>query len=911
MGERGRTGAMSVQGKRRSGRKSDPPRTVVRITQVRSEYTSARLIASNLDHRVGGTVFTRQPGYLPAEIDYRTSKGTSGTIFVRDYDVRYLDRVPQATAIEHLDLILQARQGGLSARQELTRRTLVVHHSIWPRFSGKTLIENEFVIPYTTSGEFDEAQISIKGSILLNLSRRGLTTADFNLLSAGAYKLAPAARERYVQAVLRNLETLSGRKLEDPDNPLLIAMRSALPEYIPGFMPTYLNVGLTPAMALGLPRRYGKAGAVKIRLSNRKTILETLDPEAFRPFEKEIRPDLTMAQNLELASRIEALIEKRDPGLLSSAYAQILFFLAKTYEYYDGHMDALRNFMVRETHYPAVIFQRMVCSVIDRSSYAGVLYSRHPRLGTGVFLQFARAVFGEDLMTGRLRPEERHFLSREEARRDFPAIYHFWDRLAQLEGIFCGPVMVEFTGVHGTFTVLQVNPAELSGTGMVTSVMDMHRAGKIGAERVRELIKPYHVRQIESDAIDPKSLHELQLFCRGLSVLPRSAVTGRLYFSSARARRAREERSGEHVILTKDRFNPTDAVEMQKVSGICSLSPAAIHVVTAAQNLGIPALLNLEGDGVRIDHDQRLLINRDGLTLGEGDWITISSRYKILYVGKAVYAPARLLRFMTGEKVDLTPAERKRFEGLAAYYREYRRILENVAASEFDSLQDLGHSVRFGRLSTDPQRAAFVNKCFDINRERLARRLLDVTLGTHLINLAAYELLTPERQVMLLRSALDRCLQKGLSGYQAGAFVIGSLVRPGARVAFWESFSPREAALLISEWVLHQKYLNILDDLGERRINKAKDYILSRGLGPLRVHKGLVAEFMTLKLSRVDLAEVRHCLTEAFDPQTAEVVDLLLRPFAEFYDYGDPRSFAVLRRLCEAEGLPVPDPNDV
>ncbi len=79
-------------------------------------------------------------------------------------------------------------------------------------------------------------------------------------------------------------------------------------------------------------------------------------------------------------------------------------------------------------------------------------------------------------MTGRLRPEERHFLSREEAHRDFPAIYHFWGRLAQLEEIFRGPVMVEFTGVHGTFTILQVNPAELSGAGMVTSALGGSRA---------------------------------------------------------------------------------------------------------------------------------------------------------------------------------------------------------------------------------------------------------------------------------------------------------------------------------------------------------------------------------------------------------------------------------------------------
>ena len=84
-------------------------------------------------------------------------------------------------------------------------------------------------------------------------------------------------------------------------------------------------------------------------------------------------------------------------------------------------------------------------------------------------------------MTGRLQPEERHFMSREDARRDFPAVYHVWDRLAQLETIFDGPVMVEFTGVHGTFTTLQVNAAELTGTGMLTAVMDMYRSGAITA----------------------------------------------------------------------------------------------------------------------------------------------------------------------------------------------------------------------------------------------------------------------------------------------------------------------------------------------------------------------------------------------------------------------------------------------
>jgi hypothetical protein len=144
--------------------------------------------------------------------------------------------------------------------------------------------------------------------------------------------------------------------------------------------------------------------------------------------------------------------------------------------------------------------------------------------------------------------------------------------------------MVEFTGVHGTFTILQVNTAEMVGAGMLTAVMDLHRAGRISAERVREIIKPYHIRQIESDAIDSKSLHSLTPFCRGVSVLPRAAVTGRIYFSVEAVRQAREAKTAENAILVKERFTPPDVIDMQKVSGICSLSPAAIHVVTSPES---------------------------------------------------------------------------------------------------------------------------------------------------------------------------------------------------------------------------------------------------------------------------------------------------------------------------------------
>ncbi|MCX6566206.1 MAG: hypothetical protein NTW38_07250 [Candidatus Aminicenantes bacterium] len=881
--------------------------TIRKITEVRSEYLSARGIHANLERRARGGRNVPPPGYLPPEIDYTTAAGDRPTIRVRDYDVRFLDRVSSETALNHLALIHRARRGDAAAAEELRRRTKDLFGRIAARFAEPSLVRNNLVIPYTAEGEYSELLISQKGRILFDLSRRGFSTADFCVLSSEAYHLSREGRQRHLLEAVHNLEILTGRKLESSDDPLLIAVRSALPEYLPGFMPTYLNVGLIPSVFDGLPRRYGEDAAGLIRLNNRKTILEALDPEAFASMEKDLGPAMNRARTLELAEMIERLIDRQAPQLLTSAIEQLKFFQEKVYVYYEQRLAALRNFMTKDTYFPALILQRMVCTVIDEHSYPGVLYSRHPRKGQGVFMLFARKVFGEDLMTGLLQPEERHFLDREEAREEFPAIYHFWDRLSQLEDIFQGPVIVEFSGVHGTFTILQVNAAELSGAGMLTAVMNLHRAGRIGQKRVRDLIKPYHVRQIESDAIDPKSLEVLPRFARGLSVLPRAAVSGRVYFSADQARRAKTERPRENVVLVKERFTPQDAVDLPIVSGICSLSPAAIHVVTAAQNLGIPSLLNLEGAEVRIDRENREMKNREGRVVREGDWVTISSRWRSLFLGKAVYAPARLLRFMAGENVELTPADRPRFEQLARDYAAYRTILESVGAAEFGSLQDLGHALRYGRLRHNTRAAEFINRSFDLNEPRLIERLLEVTLGTHLINLAAFEKLSPNRQIRLLRAALALCRDRGISGYEAGSFVIGGFVRPEWPGSFWRNFGPDEIIQLINEWLLHQKYLTLMDEVDERRIRLIRDQILSQGLPQLRIQPVMVRGFMSLKLTGISLSAD---VDGRFDPQTAEVVACLGRPYGEFFDFSDARSLGVLRRFCDAEGRPLPKPED-
>ena len=884
---------------------------VIEITQVRAEYTSARLILENLEHRIGKHKMARPAGYNAAEVDYTTRNGDRYTVKVRDYDIRYLDRVSHNDKQHHINLIHHARQGDLSARERLSQIKQDLYSKMRSRFlKTGDLIENEHVIPYTSVKGYSPFQIGDKGACLLNLSRKGFNTPDFTVLASSVYKLDKDTQHKHLMQSIQNLERLSGRKIGDSKDPLLIAMRSTMPVYLPGFMPTFLNVGLTASMIDGLPRRYGKQAAVRIRLNNRKTILEALAPHVFARYEAIIKPYLSSEQSLDIALRIEDEIRTLNNELLNDPYAQIAFFLNSVYQYYEKHKDVLYNFMGEKNCFPSVIFQRMVCSVIDKNSYAGLLYSRHPRTGEHAHLQFARMIYGEELMTGRLPAESRNLINPAEIKADFPAVFHVLKRLNQLEKIFKSPVMVEFTAVHGTFTILQANMAELSGIGMLIAVIDMYRSGKITAKRVRQLIKPYHIRQIESDAIDTHSLQSLEVFCRGFSVLPRSAISGRIYFSRKRVQKALKK--GDKVILVQDRFVPTDVVCMQTVQGIASLTPAAIHIITCAQNMGIPSLLNLEDDGVCLGLHKRCLKNSKGDIIREGEWVTLSSRQKTLYRGKAVFTAARLLRFMAGEPVDLKPGETETFRKFAEYYNAYRTIMDQLSAPELYTLQELGQMILYGKLKNSQEAARqFVNTCYEANRTHLIDGLLQVTLGSHRVNETAFQSLTLNHQVSVLKAFIALCREKGFSGYNAGSFIVGSILKGVQPVVFWESFSPGETAFLISEWLFFKKYLDVLDRVGEKRLNRARNQILSGGLENLRMHEGLLTDLITLKLSSVDLTEVKKNISGQCDTQTGEIITLLQKPYSAFFDFSAPWSISRLSEICKKENLPLPGPEDV
>ena len=489
--------------------------------------------------------------------------------------------------------------------------------------------------------------------MLLDLTRDCYPVPDFCILTASSFPREDLF-EGLLEKAIRTLEIMTSSSLGDSQNPLVFAIRCAMPQYIPGLMPTLLNIGVTRKAYEALLRSHTPTMANRVYLSTLHTIMEVLG--IAKQYDTN---NIGLSQEMQLRriEEMETAIGKASPEgdrLLTDAHFQALRIAQYVRQFFITNQDMILTFMQGKQAYPSLILQRMVWTIGNEQSYPGVLYSRHSRTGVGRQIESYRNIFGEEIMTGDVTSIDSAYIDRNEIKSDFPAVYHFDPLLKKLETRYKSPVTIEFAvettsevsdqwpagDGHATtslFSVLQLNMSEMTGRAALLSAIDLYKSGSITAGDVVDLIKPYHLRQIVSASIDDSSLSRLQFFGKGLNVLPRTAITAVLCFSVAAARQMKAK--GHDVCLCQERFVPQDTITLNEVDAILSLSPAAIHVVTACRGYGIPAFMNLSSYGITFDGTR--LVNSDGLEIKEFENITLSSKRQSIYKGVAAFKPAR------------------------------------------------------------------------------------------------------------------------------------------------------------------------------------------------------------------------------------------------------------------------------
>ncbi|MBI4423428.1 MAG: hypothetical protein HY554_06865 [Elusimicrobia bacterium] len=879
--------------------------TRLRSLSLQGHYPTLRSLLAGQECRdAAARDKARLPGSSQPFVAYQTEDGRRGRLEVRDQDLLLLAHGRPEEVAEHCGLVLRARSGDGDAAAAVEARAGGLSRLLRDIRGRADRAESPCLVPSTSERRHAADQVSHKGEMLLKLSRLGYPVPDFVILTAGAYERPEEEQERLAAAALETLASMTGRQAGLSQAPLVFALRCAMPSYYPGVMPTFLNVGVTRPGLPALEAAFGRQAALKMHVNNLRNLLAALDRELYDSAARRFRADLPEAELGRTAEWAAGLIARIDGTLLDDPLRQTRFFIRQGYRYFEDNQDLLLTLGRGRRQFPALILQQMVCTVRGTDSYAGVLFSRHSRTGAGLQLETARSVFGEEIMTGDLGTEHTSFEDPEQVREAFPCVHHFLPKLPELEQQLEGPAMLEFAvesaGGRQLFALLQANVPGMTGRAALIAVTDLHQAGAVSRRRVTELICPYHIKQIESDTIDPESIPAMARFCSGVAILPRAAVSAKIYFSAEAA--IAGKRRGEKVCYCKRSFGPGDTVVMQEMDAILSLTSAAIHVVTICQTFGSPSLLSLDKDGVRLLEDEGCLVSRSGERLREGAWITISSRRQALFTGRARFKPARLLGYMRGESVRMAAEEKPVFDALAYAYRYYQRLVRGLELDQIARLNELVRIVNLDLRGAEQEARTLINGWYDAHERGYVDEIFNCEMGDHLNQHRVFSMLTVERQTRFFQAALERCARERRSGYTAGAFMLGRFLSTALPAAFWRALEPASVALAANEWVLFEKYLQVLFDVGERHVSRARKTILRAGLGAIPLSAARVRHLLPARLAGADLERARAAVPDWADPQAGEALELLRRPYSEHFDPADPAAAAAFRRLCDEAG---------
>lgn len=512
----------------------------------------------------------------------------------------------------------------------------------------------------------------------------------------------PPELKGQVEEALRRLEEMMGRKFGDPENPLLVSVRSGAASSMPGMMDTVLNLGLNDHTVMGLVAQTGDErfafdcyrrfinmyGDVVLGLKPESkeehdpfdVILEEMKQKRGVKYDHEL-----MASDLkELVERYKALIRERkklefrqDPmdqlwGAITAVFGSWNNPRAIAYRELNDIPDDMGT---------AVNVQAMVFGNMGPDSGTGVAFTRNPATGQNVFYgEYLMNAQGEDVVAGIRTPlpinkhqkGDMEGLSLEEA---MPEIY------AQLENIrtildrhYRDMQDIEFTIEKGKLWMLQTRSAKRTGFASFKVAVDMVREGIITKEEALMRVDPEQMNQLLRPTFDPKAKQEAErdgaFLARGLPAGP-GAATGRVVFSAADA----EEwaRRGEVVILVRLETSPDDIRGMHASRGILTARGGMTsHAALVARQMGKVCIVGCSA--LEIDYRGRRMTVGDRV-IREGQYLSLDGTVGEVFAGQIPTRPSEILRVLIDK--SLAPQRSQVYQdyvALLGWADEFRRL---------------------------------------------------------------------------------------------------------------------------------------------------------------------------------------------------------------------------------------------
>ena len=475
-----------------------------------------------------------------------------------------------------------------------------------------------------------------KGAGLCEMSQAGIPVPPGFVVSAEVCSLfyesgmaTPKDIDKDLEKHVALLEKEVGKKFGDPENPLLLSVRSGAKISMPGMMDTILNLGLNSETLDGLAKRTGNE---RFAYDNYRRLIQMfgnvvlgIDKDRFETIvtkiktERKIKKDssLQVKDLTAIIAKFKSLVKRQSGEVFpDDPYVQLRMARDAVFRSWNNpRAIAYRRMNKIEAGFgTAVTIQAMVFGNSGANSGTGVGFTRNPSTGAKEFFgEYLQNAQGEDVVAGVRTPKPISELA-----KDMPAAFkQLKDITSKLEKRYRDVQDFEFTIEDGKLYMLQTRKGKRTTSAAVKIAVDFVKEKTITRDEALLRITPGEIDQLLHPWIDPTA--KVEVIARGLPASP-GAASGAVYFTAEDA--VEKSKGNKKIILVRQETSPDDIEGMEAAAGILtSRGGMTSHAAVVARGMGACCVAGAET--IRVNQKKKIF-QVGKLTIKEGEIITLN-----------------------------------------------------------------------------------------------------------------------------------------------------------------------------------------------------------------------------------------------------------------------------------------------
>ena len=452
---------------------------------------------------------------------------------------------------------------------------------------------------------------------------------------------------------VEKLEKITGKKLGDNKDPLLVSVRSGARISMPGMMDTVLNLGLNDNSVVGLAEKTGNPRfaydcyrrfismfgdvVLGIEFNDFEKVLE----KQKRKSKIESDTDLSVNDLKELVASFKEIV-KKEKGFDFPQNPEEQLFMAINAVFDSWNSPRANTYRkinnISGDWGTAVNVQSMVYGNMGEMSGTGVAFTRNPSTGENKFFgEYLINAQGEDVVAGIRTPSEISTLERK-----MPEAYKQLTDICQtLEKHFKDMQDIEFTIEEGKLYMLQTRSGKRTAKAATKIAVDMVEEKLIDEKTAVRRVTPQQIDQLLHPMIDPSA--KQNVIAKGLPASPGAAV-GKVVFTPEDAEMMKEK--GEKIILVRTETSPEDIGGMYVAEGVLTVRGGMTsHAAVVGRGMGKPCVvgcgeITISAEDKTSAEDRKFFVGN--IEIKELDYITIDGSTGCVILGEMPLIPPEI-----------------------------------------------------------------------------------------------------------------------------------------------------------------------------------------------------------------------------------------------------------------------------